>query len=194
LTLAPDTSTFNPTVIPAKAGIQGLPSIETMPEIIKPTPFRSPTQFLAFGLGSGLAPKAPGTFGTLAAVPLYWLLSHLNLGLYTLAIIAATILGIWLCDQASKQLKVHDHPGIVWDEFVGYWIAMWALPATWEWMLAGFIAFRIFDIAKPWPIGYLDKKVDGGLGIMVDDIVAGIIACAVLHLAYAVIPAQAGIQ
>ena len=154
-----------------------------MPEPIKPTPFRSPTQFLAFGLGSGLAPKAPGTFGTLAAVPLYWLLSHLDMGLYTVVLILATALGVWICGQASKQLNVHDHPGIVWDEFVGYWITMWALPATWDWILAGFVAFRLFDVAKPWPIGYLDKKVDGGLGIMVDDIVAGMMACAVLHVA-----------
>lgn len=154
-----------------------------MPNTIKPTPFKSPAQFLAFGFGSGLAPKAPGTFGTLAAVPIYLLLSHLNLGLYTLAILVATALGIWVCDLASRELGVHDHGGIVWDEFVGYWITLWALPAEWVWIIAGFIVFRIFDIAKPWPVGYLDKKVDGGLGIMVDDIVAGIMACATLHIA-----------
>ena len=150
---------------------------------VKPNLLASPAQFLAFGFGSGLAPKAPGTFGTLAAIPLFWLLSHLSLGYYTLAIILTFIAGIWICGEASKQLGVHDHGGIVWDEFVGYWITMWALPADWLWIIAGFIAFRIFDIAKPWPIGWLDKKVDGGLGIMIDDVVAGTMACACLHIA-----------
>ena len=78
---------------------------------------------------------------------------------------------------------MHDHPGIVWDEFVGYWITLWALPPTWTWIIAGFVVFRVFDIAKPWPISLLDRKVGGGFGIMIDDIVAGILACGVLHLA-----------
>lgn len=151
-------------------------------------PFRSPAQFCAFGFGSGLAPKAPGTFGTLAAVPLYWLLSQLGPGLYFAAVICAFLSGILICSVASKQLQVHDHPGIVWDEFVGYWITMWALPVDWAWMLAGFIVFRIFDIAKPWPIGWLDRRVHGGLGIMIDDVVAGLMSCGVLHLAMWWIP------
>lgn len=154
-----------------------------MPEMIKPTPFSSPVQFLAFGFGSGLAPKAPGTFGTLAAVPLYWLASSLNLTLYTLMILVTGVVGIWICDAASRELKVHDHGGIVWDEFVGYFITMWALPATWTWMIAGFVVFRILDIAKPWPVSHLDKHVHGGFGIMVDDMVAGLMACGTLHLA-----------
>lgn len=149
----------------------------------QPTPFRSPVQFLAFGFGSGLSPKAPGTMGTLAAIPLYWLLSQLPLGYYSLAIVITCVLGIWICGEASKQLGVHDHGGIVWDEFAGFFIAMWALPNSWPWVLAGFVLFRLFDIAKPWPIGPLDKKVHGGLGIMLDDVVAGIMACACLHLA-----------
>ncbi len=158
-----------------------------MPEPIKPN-LKSPAQFLAFGFGSGLAPKAPGTFGTLAAVPLYWALSHLSLGYFTLAVVITFILGIWICGEASKQLGVHDHGGIVWDEFVGYWITMWALPNSWPWIIAGFIAFRIFDIAKPWPIGWLDKKVDGGFGIMIDDVVAGLMACGCLHIALWLMP------
>jgi phosphatidylglycerophosphatase A len=154
-----------------------------MTDPIAPTPFRSPVQFLAFGFGSGLSPKAPGTAGTLVAVPLYWLLVQGGLAWFSAAIVLAAVAGIWICDRASRELKVHDHPGIVWDEFVGYWIAMWALPPTWGWMLAGFVLFRLFDILKPWPIGPLDKKVHGGLGIMVDDMVAGLMACACLHLA-----------
>lgn len=155
--------------------------LPTMPETIQPTPFKSPTQFLAFGFGAGLSPKAPGTMGTIVAIPLYWAMAGLDLATYTTLVLAAFVVGIWICERASKELQVHDHPGIVWDEFVGYWLAMWALPAQWGWTLAGFVAFRVFDIAKPWPIGWLDKRVKGGFGIMIDDVIAGIMACATLH-------------
>ncbi len=153
-----------------------------------PDILRHPVQLLAFGLGSGLSPKAPGTAGTLAAVPLFLLVSAAladtasPLLWYSVFILATAIAGVWICDRASAQLGVHDHPGIVWDEFVGFWITMWALPSGWVWLLAGFVAFRIFDILKPWPIGPLDRKVGGGFGIMIDDIVAGLMACACLHL------------
>lgn len=154
-----------------------------MPDAIKPSLLRSPVQFLAFGFGSGLSPRAPGTAGTAVAVPLYWLVSGLNLPLYTLFVLVTAVLGVWICGHASRQLGVHDHPGIVWDEFVGYWIAMWALPAQWPWMLSAFLVFRVFDIVKPWPISMLDRKVKGGLGIMVDDILAGVMTCTTVHLA-----------
>ena len=149
----------------------------------RPTPFRSPMQFMAFGFGSGLSPKAPGTVGTLAAVPLYWLIADWNLLYYSAFVVAAALLGIWICAVASRQLQVHDHPGIVWDEFVGYWITMWAMPVDWLWMIAGFLVFRVYDIAKPWPVSYLDRKVGGGFGIMIDDVIAGIMACGTLQLA-----------
>jgi phosphatidylglycerophosphatase A len=154
---------------------------------IKPTPFRSPIQFLAFGMGSGLAPKAPGTFGTVAGVVIYWFIADWSLLWYSSFILVTALLGIWICGAASRQLKVHDHPGIVWDEFVGYWITMWAVPVDWVWILAGFVVFRVFDIAKPWPISVLDKKVGGGFGIMVDDVLAGVFACVTLHIALAVV-------
>jgi phosphatidylglycerophosphatase A len=149
----------------------------------KPTPFRSPVQFFAFGFGSGLSPVAPGTAGTIMAIPLYLLMADLPLWQYSVVIIAASLVGFWFCGEASRQLGVHDHGGIVWDEFVGYWITLWAMPFDWLWVVAGFVVFRVFDIAKPWPIGWLDRKVHGGLGIMVDDMVAGIMACATLHVA-----------
>lgn len=151
---------------------------------MQPTPFRSLAQFLAFGFGSGLSPKAPGTAGTLAAIPLYLLLSLLDLPLYSGAVVLALLAGIYLCDVASRELGVHDHPGIVWDEFVGFWITMWALPVSWQSLLAGFLLFRLLDIAKPWPIRVLDRRVAGGFGIMVDDVVAGILSCALLHLGW----------
>ena len=148
-----------------------------------PTPFRSPVQFLAFGFGSGLSPKAPGTVGTLAAVPVYLLVADWPLWAYSLLVLAAAVAGVWICQRASDQLQVHDHPGIVWDEFVGYWITLWAVPADWLWIAIGFVVFRILDIAKPWPISHLDRQVKGGFGIMIDDILAGVMACAILHVA-----------
>lgn len=143
--------------------------------------WRNPVHFLAFGLGSGASPKAPGTVGTLAAVPLWYLLAQTPLTIYLLLVLLAFVIGIWLCGRTSRDLGVHDHGGIVWDEFVGYWITMIAVPVDWVWALAGFILFRLFDILKPWPIGPVDKRVHGGLGIMLDDVLAGIMAAAVLH-------------
>lgn len=152
-----------------------------------PNLLRSPMQFLAFGFGSGLSPKAPGTAGTLLAVPLYLLISQWDLLSYTALVVLAAGLGIWICGVASRQLQVHDHPGIVWDEFVGYWITMWAIPADWVWIVAGFLVFRVYDILKPWPISVLDRKVGGGFGIMIDDIVAGFMACLTLHIALSMV-------
>ncbi len=154
-----------------------------------PALLRNPVQLLAFGFGSGLSPVAPGTVGTLAAVPLFLLVdaalasTAFPLLWYTLFVLATAVAGVWICERASQQLQVHDHPGIVWDEFVGYWITMWAMPAGWMWVVIGFVVFRVYDIAKPWPIGALDRKVAGGFGIMIDDIVAGIMACITVHIA-----------
>ena len=154
----------------------------------KPTPFRSPVQFLAFGFGSGLSPWAPGTVGTLAAIPIYCLVAHWSLLHYSVALLLAALVGIAICGAASRELGVHDHGGIVWDEFVGYWITMWAVPFDWLWVIIGFFVFRVYDIAKPWPVGWLDRRVEGGLGIMADDWVAGLMACGTLHLALWLVP------
>ena len=145
--------------------------------------FKNPIHFLAIGLGSGAAPKAPGTFGTMMAVLLYWPLSQLPLFYYCAVVLVAALVGIYICDKTSKDWQVHDHGGIVWDEFVGYWITMIAIPVTWYWALLGFVLFRLFDIWKPWPISWLDKKVQGGFGIMVDDVIAGVFAWIVLFAA-----------
>jgi phosphatidylglycerophosphatase A len=149
---------------------------------------RDPRHFLALGLGSGLLPKAPGTMGTLAAVPLLLLLQGLPLWSFLLVVLLAFLLGIWLCDVTARNLGVHDHPGIVWDEFVGYWLTMAAAPSGWQWLLLGFCLFRVFDILKPWPIRHIDRRVGGGFGIMLDDVLAGIYAWLVLQgvIAFAV--------
>lgn len=153
---------------------------------VPPSVFRNPVHFLAFGLGSGAAPVAPGTFGTLAAVPLYLLLAQLPLLLYLLAVLLAFALGIWLCGRCAADLGEHDHGGIVWDEFVGFWLTMVAAPEGWQWIVAGFLLFRFFDVLKPFPINYFDRHIHGGFGIMLDDALAGTFAWFVLqatHLA-----------
>ncbi len=142
-----------------------------------------PVHLLAFGLGAGLAPVAPGTFGTLVAVPAWWLVSGWPLSWQLALTGAMLVVGVPLCGISARRLGVHDHPGIVWDEVVGYFVTMLAAPAGWVWMLAGFVAFRAFDILKPWPIRMLDRRLQGGLGIMADDIAAGAAAAAVLYLA-----------
>ncbi|MBT6115893.1 MAG: phosphatidylglycerophosphatase A [Porticoccaceae bacterium] len=142
---------------------------------------RSPTLLLAFGFGSGLSPKAPGTMGTLAAIPLWWLLAQLPLTSYLIVVSIAAVVGIAICGRAADQMGVHDHGGIVWDEFIGFWIAMAALPITWQSVVLGFVLFRVFDILKPWPISWLDKKVSGGFGIMIDDVIAGLAAAVVIY-------------
>lgn len=144
----------------------------------------SPVHFLAFGFGSGLAPFAPGTFGTLAVIPLYLLIQSLSLPLYLFITALVCIVGIWICGKSSEMLGVHDHSGIVWDEFAGYLVTMIAAPAGWLWIVIGFVLFRLFDIWKPWPISVLDKQVHGGLGIMLDDILAGVFALAGLQLIF----------
>jgi len=139
-----------------------------------------PVLFLAFGFGSGLAKKAPGTCGTLAAIPVYCLFAQTPLLVYSLLTIAVTLLGISLCGIAADKLGEHDFGGIVWDEVAGYLITLWFVPFSWQATLVGFILFRIFDIIKPWPIKWVDQKVHGGLGIMLDDVLAGIFAGLIL--------------
>lgn len=146
------------------------------------TVLASPVHFLAFGFGSGLSPKAPGTVGTLAAIPLYLLLAPLPLGWYLLAVLLVAVLGVWLCGESSRRLGVHDHGGIVWDEFAGFLLTMSAAPQGWWWIVLGFALFRLFDIWKPWPVRIADRNVHGGLGIMLDDLLAGVYAWLVLQL------------
>lgn len=150
--------------------------------------FSHPIHFLSFGFGSGLAPKAPGTFGTLAGIPIYLLMFQLPLLDFIGLTLLLSLLGIYLCDVTAKQLvnkqlsATHDYGGIVWDEICGLLVTLIGVSFSWNNLLAGFILFRFFDILKPWPISWLDKKVKGGLGIMVDDLVAGLMAMSCLHL------------
>ena len=128
-------------------------------------------------------PFAPGTFGTLVAIPFYLLIAQLDVPYYLAFILFAFGSGVYLCQYTSAALGVHDHSGIVWDEFVGFWITMIAVPVTWQWIVAGFVLFRLFDIVKPWPVKVVDKRMTGGFGIMFDDVLAGLYALACLQFA-----------
>ena len=150
---------------------------------ISPQLLRNPLHLLSLGFGSGLMPFAPGTFGTLVAIPFYLLIAQLDVPYYLAFILFAFGLGVYLCQYTSAALGVHDHSGIVWDEFVGFWITMIAVPVTWQWIVAGFVLFRLFDIVKPWPVKVVDKRMTGGFGIMFDDVLAGLYALACLQFA-----------
>lgn len=141
-----------------------------------------PVHFIAFGFGSGLAPKAPGTFGSIVGAIIAWGMLSLTPLIYAALTIVMFVFGVWLCGASSAKLGVHDHGGIVWDEIVGMMITYFLLPSGWWWLLTGFVLFRLFDIVKPWPISWLDKRVDGGFGIMIDDVIAGVFALAVIQL------------
>lgn len=140
------------------------------------------SHFCALGFGLGLAPKAPGTFGTLAALPFIFLTMGQSLWLQLALAIAICLFGFWVCGQAAKDVGVHDHPAIVWDEVAGFYITMMAVTINLQTLVVGFILFRFFDIVKPWPIKLLDKHVKGGFGIMVDDILAGVFSLICLQL------------
>lgn len=144
------------------------------------TVFRDPVHLLAFGFGAGLAPVAPGTFGTVVGVIIGMALAPLDVVPRALVVAAVCAAGVWLCGESARRLGQHDHPGIVWDEIAGYLLAMLAAPPGWPWIVAGFCLFRLFDIWKPWPIRDLDHGLSGGAGIMLDDLVAGGYAAAVM--------------
>lgn len=136
---------------------------------------------LALGFGSGLAPKAPGTFGTLVALPIVWLLSFAGTAWFVVFLVAGSLLGVYVCGKAAADAGEHDHGAIVWDEIMGFTLTMLLIPVTFTNLLIGFVLFRFFDIVKPWPIRWFDRRVHGGLGIMLDDLLAALPALGILH-------------
>lgn len=152
------------------------------PKQLRQAFIKHPVHWLALGFGSGLTPKAPGTAGTLVAIPLIYLTATQPISVKLLVLFILIIAGIWICDKSAKLLGVHDHGAIVWDEIAGYYMTMVFLPFSGLSLLLGFAAFRLFDIFKPWPIKQLDAHVQGGLGIMLDDLVAAVFAGALILL------------
>lgn len=142
----------------------------------------NPVHCLALGFGTGLAPKAPGTVGTLVGIPLYLLLSGLPPAYYLAVVIAGFVIGVYACSRTARDVAVHDHPAIVWDEVIGYLVTMALAPPGWLTVLAGFVLFRFFDVLKPPPIRAVDRRIHGGFGIMFDDVLAGLYAAGCLQL------------
>ena len=149
---------------------------------------KNPLHFLAVGFGSGLVPIMPGTFGSLAALPILVALSSASIWTFLAVTVLASVAGVVICGKTAQDMGVHDHGSIVWDEIAGMLITFLLVPITPVTLLIGFILFRLFDILKPWPIGFIDKHVHGGTGIMLDDIIAGLMACLVLHSAMFLLP------
>jgi phosphatidylglycerophosphatase A len=146
--------------------------------VLRPTlkHLADPVHCLALGFGSGLAPVAPGTFGSLVGLAFAVALAPLGLAWQLAATIAAVVAGVWICGESARRLGVHDHPAIVWDEVAGMMITMLAVPDAWWGAPLAFLLFRLFDIAKPWPIREIDHGLGGGAGIMLDDVLAGLFA------------------
>ncbi len=149
---------------------------------VPPSIWSDPWHNLAFGFGTGGLPRAPGTWGSLVALPFLFLWALLPAWGYPTMLAATALFGVWLCGRVARELGVHDHEGIVWDEMVGIWITFWLVPLEPLWLLLGFVVFRVMDIAKPWPISWVDRRVHGGFGIMLDDLLAGVAAWGVMQV------------
>jgi len=160
-------------------------AIRSRKKLIPPLPekiWQDPLYFIAFGLGSGAMPIAPGTFGTLMAIPFYLLLQQiLPLVGYISFVVLFIVVSSWLCEHISREINIHDHPRMCIDEFAGFFVTMIHAPRGWLWIIIGFLLFRIFDIWKPWPIRFLDEKIHGGFGIVFDDVAAGIYALVIMQ-------------
>ena len=149
--------------------------------------WKYPIHWLAYGLGTGLSPWAPGTFGTLLAIPLFWLLSGLSPGFYAAAVLVLFVPGIFICGQTARDVVAIDPGFIVYDEIVGFLVALYLLPFDWRWILAAFLTYRLFDIWKPFPVGWVEDKLGLGSGIMADDVIAGLYTLLILQAARLVI-------
>lgn len=144
--------------------------------------WQDPLYFFVFGFGIGAIPLAPGTFGTLLAIPFYLLMRPLPLIYYIAIVVLFCVLSMWACAIVSRKIVVHDHPGMCVDEFAGFFVTMINAPHGWQWILLGFVLFRFFDILKPNPIRFLDKNIHGGFGMVLDDIAAGIASMIILQV------------
>lgn len=143
--------------------------------------WKNPIHFIACGFGAGAMPWAPGTFGTLIAIPFFWLFHTLSITQYVLLVIFLNVAGIYLCGKVNRDWGVADHSAVVWDEFAAFFITMIGLPADGLWLIAAFVLFRCLDIWKPWPIRLIDRRLHGGLGVVLDDVVAAFLTNIILQ-------------
>jgi phosphatidylglycerophosphatase A len=156
--------------------------MSTEPDNLARTVLKDPVHILAFGFGTGLAPFAPGTFGSLPGILLFWLTMDYGLYVQLGVAMAITLAGIWICGESARRIGVHDHGGIVWDEIVGMYVTLLAAPVSVVGWVLAFVFFRVMDIVKPWPISDLDHRLGGGVGIMLDDLAAALYAAILLAL------------
>ncbi|UZD16716.1 phosphatidylglycerophosphatase A [Gallibacterium anatis] len=159
-------------------------SNKTNHDALKNVKLTNPVHLLALGFGSGLIFPAPGTWGTLVGLLIGWLLLQwIAVPFFLIFTLIAFFIGCYLCEKTAHDMKVHDHSSIVWDEIVAIWLALTALPNyAWQWCLTAFVLFRFFDIIKPYPIRYFDRKLQTGFGIMFDDLLAALYAIIVIFL------------
>jgi len=142
-----------------------------------------PVHWLAFAFGTGLLPVAPGTFASLFTAVAFWLVSPVPLLPLLAVIVVLTVGGIWICGESSRRLGVHDHGGIVLDEVIGMLLTLTVVGDHRRWIIFAFFAFRVFDVWKPWPVSFADRRVTGGLGIVLDDVLAAAYAAAMVWVA-----------
>ena len=140
--------------------------------------------FAAQGCGLGLLPRAPGTFGTLGALPLIWLTGQMSPGGQAFFLVSLILAAMAVADQAEKILGKKDPKSVVIDEIAGFCVTLCLVPVTWTTLALGFAAFRFFDVLKPGPVGYFERNYSGGAGIVLDDIMAGVLAALVLKCLY----------
>lgn len=154
-----------------------------MANVALDTVFKNPIHCIACGFGIGLLP-APGTFGTLFGLFIAWLIHPLPIVAYVVIVILLNLLGIWLCGRTNHDFGTEDHPAAVFDEIAAFPIVMIGIPFHWYYVLLGFVLFRFFDIFKPGPIGWIEKKVTGGVGVMLDDIAAALASLVILWIVF----------
>lgn len=167
-----------PTASPCESSLAALITSNPKPDLR--FLFAKKTHLLALGLGTGLSPRAPGTVGTLLGYLLFWPLAPHPLAVQWAVLAVLFVIGVWACDRTARDLGVADHGSIVWDEIVAFALVLTATPHTPLWFAAAFALFRVFDIWKPWPIGYFDRTVKGGFGVMLDDVLAALYAIVVI--------------
>ncbi len=144
--------------------------------------WKYPVHWLAYGFGTGLVPFAPGTFGSLIGVAVFWFMASMSPVPYAIVVAAMFAAGIFICGHTARDVGAVDPGFIVYDEVVGFLVAMYLLPAEWRWIVGGFAVYRVFDIWKPFPIHWVEDKLGLGSGIMVDDVIAGIYTLVVLYI------------
>ena len=174
------------TALPSRC--RGAIAISNRGGTLKPSDLLDPLALLATGFGTGLSPYAPGTVGSLLAVLIWWFaVAEFPLVARVAVALVAFGLGVLVVERVVRRHELGDAPAIVWDEIAGCWLALAVVPKSWPWVVAAFVLFRVADIAKPWPVSWADRSVGGGLGVMLDDLIAGGLVAALLAVALYVV-------